>query len=697
MPTVSVVTEGSPHLDDVKSLWRRNSQTLGFYPSGAFEERARKRQILGALEGESLVGYVLYYTTKSPSVRITHLCVSESSRGNGVARALVSELQSATKSCRGIGLYCRRDFPAWSLWPRLGFHALNEKIGQSKDGHELTFFWFSHPHKTLFSEYEEADDEKVTLVLDANVFYDLLDAQRMEADESLGLTADWLQPAIHLYVTPELFNEIQRNPDPTERSARMSSARRYEKVAPNHEDFERAVTSVESICGKALTERDKADQRQLAWTIAAGCDVLVTRDRRLLDHSDAFYSEHGVTVERPAEVISRFEEIRNEHEYQRDRVIGTDVHHCRQSSDGNVLAEAFHADSGTEKKGDLARTLNRAFANPDRFSCRVVYGPDGSPLCLYLIEKAEANSCDIRLFRIVRREHGTRLGGTVVRTALATIVKEAAEQGNELVRISDPLLTPAVQQAIRERRFLPTHDGWVKLSLNGVVPLQSVRQRLSELAARVGKRTGQFEEIMDELARRLESEDAEGVLELENIIWPGKISGTSVRSFVVPIRPDWASDLFDGRLAKERLWAADTDLVLNPDSVYYRAAKPEVLVGKGRILWYVSEGSAPGSKMLRACSQLTGVQIGGPKDLFRKYRRFGVYDWRNVLETAKTMDGQLMALEFTNTELFSSPLAWKKLQEVLGRHGKQNYTFPSPVRIDDDLFFDLYKTASSLK
>src|SRR5690606_18755064 len=147
---------------------------------------------------------------------------------------------------------------------------------------------------------------------------------------------------------------------------------------------------------------------------------------------------------------------------------------------------------------------------------------------------------------------------------------------------------------------------------------------------------------------RSEDGDVESVLELENLIWPGKISGTNVPSFIVPIRSGWASDLFDGRLANERLWAAETDLVLNPDSVYYRAAKPRVLDGRGRLLWYVSEGSVPGAKMLRACSQLTGVQVGRPKELFRKHRRFGVYDWKHVLETAKSVDGELMALEFTN-------------------------------------------------
>jgi GNAT superfamily N-acetyltransferase len=696
MPIVSLVTEDSPYLADVKALWRQNSHTLGFFPSGAFQERARKRQILGAFKEEALIGYVVYYTTNAPCVRITHLCVSENYRGCGVARALIAELQNATRTCRGIGLFCRRDFPVWNIWPRLGFHAVREKLGKNRDGHELTYFWRSHPHKTLFSDFEDTDDEKVTLVLDANVFYDLLDSQRHEADESLGLTADWIQPSIRLCVTPELFNEIQRNPNSTERSVRMSSARRYDCVSASPDEFERAVKSVEFICGKALTERDKADQRQLAWTIATGCDVFVTRDQRLPVHSDAFYSEYGVTVERPASVITRFEEIRNEHEYQRDRLIGTDVRHCRQSTDGDVLAEAFCVGS-TEKKSELLRILNRAFANPDRFSCRVVYGPDRSPLCLYLIEKCEADSCDLRLFRLARKEHGTRLGGTVARTVLATIVKEAAEQGNLLVRISDPLLAPAVQQAVRERCFFPIDNAWVKLSLNEVIPVPLVRKRLRDVANRMRQGTSQFERLMDRLAGELVGGDVERILELENVLWPGKISGSHVPSYIVPIRPDWASDLFDGRLAKQRLWPADTDLVLNPDSVYYRAIKPKVLDGKGRILWYVSDGSVPGSKMLRACSQLTAVETGGAKDLFRKYRRFGVYDWSHVVKTAQAGDGQLMALEFTNTELFKTPLHWGKLREVLSRHGKGNYTFPSPVQIDDALFFDLYMTGSSLK
>lgn len=697
MIEVKTIAEDSQQLDEVKALWRQNSQMLGFFPSGAFAERARKGQILAAFDGHALLGYVLYYSDKNSRVRITHLCVSDTCRGKGVARALISALRSATKAYRGIGLHCRRDFPAWNLWPKLGFQAVKEKIGQSKDGHELTFFWQSHPHKSLFSECSDLDESQVSIVLDANVFYDLLDSKRMEAEESLGLSADWLQPAIRLCVTPELSNEIQRNPNSAERATRMASARRFVCVEATHEDFESARQSVEHVCGASITERDSADQRQLAWTIASSSDVFVTRDQCLLDHADELYRVHGVTVERPAEVISRFEELRNEHEYQRDRLAGTDVRISRQSSDADSLAEAFLANSQPEKKAELARLLNLAFANPDRFSCKVVYGNASAPLCMYLIERQQLQSCNIRLFRLHRTLTTTRLGGTLVRTILATIVQEAAEAGTLCIHATEPYLDPVVKAALQERRFALDSGRWSKLCLNETVSLEGVHGRLQEVASATGLVNEQLSQVLDDCRMMTLAHDASAVLELERLIWPGKISGTKVPNFVIPIRPEWASDLFEGRLAKQRLWGADIDLVLNPDSVYYRAEKPRVLSSPGRILWYVSEGKAQGSKMLRACSQLTGVQVGGPKDLFRRFRRFGVYEWRHVLETAGSVEGRLMAIEFTNTELFRKPLDWESLQQVLRAHGKENYTFPSPVEIDESLFFSLYRHGTALE
>ena len=289
------------------------------------------------------------------------------------------------------------------------------------------------------------------------------------------------------------------------------------------------------------------------------------------------------------------------------------------------------------------------------------------------------------------------MGSTLVHSILATIVQDASAVGSILVRITEPHLEPVIANVLHERGFVQTQSGWVKVCLHGITPIQQLKTAIQELASAAHVNCDDLAGILNAAEESALESDPNAVIELERLIWPGKISGADVPCFVIPIRPEWAADLFEGRLAKHRLWAADTDLVLNPDSVYYRAAKPQVLSSVGRILWYVSESNSPGSKMLRACSCLTGVVVGKPKELFRRFRRFGVYEWKEVLDTAGAEDGNLMAIEFTNTELFQCPIGWSVLQSVLHTHGRDNYTFPSPVSIDEGLFFSLYSIGSGLE
>lgn len=89
------------------------------------------------------------------------------------------------------------------------------------------------------------------------------------------------------------------------------------------------------------------------------------------------------------------------------------------------------------------------------------------------------------------------------------------------------------------------------------------------------------------------------------------------------------------------------------------------------------------------------VQVGPPKDLFRRFRRLGVYDWKEVQKTASSVTDRLMALEFTDTELLTAPLGWTRLKATLKQHNLQNHTFQSPLRISDALFFDLYTAGTA--
>jgi hypothetical protein len=93
---------------------------------------------------------------------------------------------------------------------------------------------------------------------------------------------------------------------------------------------------------------------------------------------------------------------------------------------------------------------------------------------------------------------------------------------------------------------------------------------------------------------------------------------------------------------------------------------------------------------IRACSRLANVIVGRAKDLFREFRRLGVYSWSDVLKTAKNdPEGRIMALRFDDTECFSHPLKWDVFQEILGRYRKKS-NVQSPIEIPESALVELY-------
>ena len=130
--SVVVIDDKSPYLESVKALWRVSSDTLGYLPDGAFLDYASQHRILVALDSSTAcVGYLLYRVTKDKAT-IAHLCIADCARKKGYARTLVEHLVGITGHLRGIGLLCRRDFPAYGLWPEVGFGALYEKPGAQR-------------------------------------------------------------------------------------------------------------------------------------------------------------------------------------------------------------------------------------------------------------------------------------------------------------------------------------------------------------------------------------------------------------------------------------------------------------------------------------------------------------------------------------------------------------------------------------
>src|SRR5687768_6421380 len=96
-------------LADVMILGKQNAKTLGLFPKDAYVDHARKKFIYGVVEGDKLLGFVLFRITHSKQiVFITQLCIESEHRGKGIAKLLLEEIKGKYgKLLNGISLSCR--------------------------------------------------------------------------------------------------------------------------------------------------------------------------------------------------------------------------------------------------------------------------------------------------------------------------------------------------------------------------------------------------------------------------------------------------------------------------------------------------------------------------------------------------------------------------------------------------------------
>lgn len=673
MPDIIAAAADSLHLQTVKALWRAHSNTLGFLPEGAFLDYARQRHLLVSLNHTGhCVGYLLFRETKDKAT-IVHLCIADDARGQGHAQALVRRLIDMTRHLRGIGLRCRRDFPAYSFWPKLAFAAISEAPGRAAKGSQTTYFWLDHGHPNLFTQEVAAVDA----VIDSNVFVDLVDSRN---EESLGLLADWLEDSIRLCITPEHYNEFDRSPDSGLRLRRRVQAASYHCLDCAPDEYRKAETLLKPLFQTLGSLQDQSDFRHLVRAIAGGADVFVTRDEPMLDRTDEVYASCGLSIVRPSELIGRIDELLREREYQRFQVAGTrHISRRRTSTADDALIDAIRGSN--EAKRRLRAELQPLLANPQRFSCFVVTDSDEQVLAFYVLERQQRLD-QIPYLRIC----SNRLAGTLARSILTGVTHQAARDGKLGVLLTEPVLTDDLRAACTDLGFLSIQIGRLKLVVSGVHSASSLAGKVSEIQIE----DSAIRQVMDVLRTPF---DARVASELEHLLWPAKITHTDLPTFVVAIRPEYAQHLFDEGLAKQSLFGADVELALNPESVYYRSASQRIITAPGRVLWYVSgKGKFAGTMAIRACSRVVEVCVGKPKHLFKRFQRLGVYEWSDVLNTAKgDFARDIMAVRFDDTERIG-PLKWENFQPILKRYGIRT-SLESPARIPQAAFNEIYTLA----
>ena len=655
---------GIQHLEAVDSLMKRNGKMLGFLPKEALRDYFRKGGVLGVIEDEDkVVGYLLY-ATHSHRFRIVHLCVEERLRGKGIARKLIDALKEKSSTQNFIKLHCRRDFPANDMWPKLGFFALHEKTGRSRAGHTLVQWHLTlAPDDQLSLFQEKTCNSSLDVVIDAQILFNLIEPDSDKTRPSKALYNDYSEHTLFLQITEETYNEINRSADDDRRKHSRLVACKFPMIKYDSELVQNFERNLKEVLPKH-TESKASDIRHLAITASSETRIFVTEDRFLLRKAEAILQATGLQVLSPARLITRIHEMAESKSYRKTRTVSYDFAWRRISSDDLLTFPYEKFLKSGETKGRFRERLETFLSSPNRFKSELLQS-DNDIMAIRIMEN-DLNSLIIHLVRVTKREDRTPLKSFLVADAVWSAIKKKVDA----VMFENELLTPNLMTDYRRMGFQKHNRKFVKFCFTGNLDRPLV-------LSRIRKRWPEYIDVYDSMSDR----------ELEKSCSPVNILTGGERYLLIPIKPDYAMSLTDRLGSADDLFGGKTRTLLRWDNVYYRSnTHRNILKPSSLILWYASQPR----KEVVALSHLDEVETGPPGILFRKYRKFGVFEWREIYRICKEDPSrEIMALLFSHTFPLRKTIPLSVLRRIYDESDK-NLFLQSISKIPEPIFRKLY-------
>lgn len=660
------ITQLTPaDLDAVDELMKRYSQTLGFLPWDALQDYLEKGYVLGAKTNEGcLVGYLLY-GVYSDYFRITQLCVSEEYQRQGIAKQLVDGLKDTATTQKVIKLNCRRDFPANAFWPKLGFVPLDEKLSRSRNGHLLVLWQLTlAPVDQLELFQAKTSSEALDVIIDAHIFFDFDEPDIDKTIPSKALLSDFLVDSLELWITDELLNEINRQDDPEKRKKSRNRAHNFPKVESDPHLVEKADKLLRGIL-RSNEPREESDIRQLAKAAASDVKIFVTRDGELLRVSKKIFDTIGLEVINPAELIIRLHELSEKQFYTPDRIAGLNLRWDRLTS-SDLTNFPFDFFLNRQRKGKFREKLESVIVQPDHYECELLRSGD-EIIAIRVLKSDSDGMLTSPLARVAHSADQPLFG----RFLIADTVSKAVEKSLDMVNFEDSALTPSLIPNLLQMGFIQYNDNFVRFCFSRCLSRKKVLSEVFELCPEsIGKYRGMSD------------------LDLERRCSPLVLDSIGQNYFLVPILPGYAMGLIDRHQSAEDLFGGDPNVLLRWNNVYYRkVSHHKMLKAPGRILWRVTGKR----KEIVAVSHLDDVVIDTAKELFRKFKRFGILEWRDLCRMCGgDSSKELMVLKFSHTFLFRKPISLDDIRTVYAKNGA-GLSLQSPSKVPPEIFHELFQ------
>ncbi|HEX8081049.1 MAG TPA: GNAT family N-acetyltransferase [Jatrophihabitans sp.] len=660
---------GSALFDSCFELAESVKRNLGWLTPQAWADAAGEGRLIAAVSADgALLGYVLYRLRRNDVV-VVQLVVSPSARNRGVARQLVEMVSGLFPERRGIAVRCRNDYPAHHMWPRLDFYPLGDRPGRSLAGLPLTDWWRDHGHVNLMS-WQGAPDSVTSVAVDANV---LLDLSGEDTSPGARITnhvfRDVLDSRIEVLVTPEMAVEFGRQPDQARRQRLLAMLTNYPALAVHADSMSRARLELASSAGfHPISPRDRSDLNHLAYAHAAGVSVFVTRDGPATKRWGEAARAVGMTMVSPQTLVTLIDELESAPTYWPSALLDTG-YMVREAAADDPAVGVFLASGGGERRKAYDERLKLLASTRPRSHRRVLTDPAGQPIALLGTLPGDGV-----LFVTMLRMRPSAVQTSLAAQIASLLRPMAVEAGVEVVKVSDPHPHPLLVEGLLRDGFRRIGENFIALTVNAVCTRADVGARIARAASVLSpeERAGLVESF-----KLPDSNDSVVTAALERHVRPLRLTDAPMDTWLVPIKAPYASALFG---YPRQLFERDNELGISVEHVYYHGGSATPVV-PARVLWYLS-GRHHGEVI--GCSELAEATSGTPKDLFRRFRRLGVYQYSDVATVAGKR-GIAKALRVLNTELFERPLGLDAFRELAAANG-QTLQLRSTSRLRNELY-----------
>ena len=629
--------ENSPYVKEVNELADANIKTLGFRPYSFYKQRAKNPGILIALKQETMVGYLIWSVNqKTRCTRLWQLCIKSDYQGQKIAKRLNNELVKLTRNySREIRLECKDNYGIDDMWCALGYSSIFEKPAKTLgDTLKVWSMQFISNDRSIFSP-NTSDLTNLKCSIDAYTLQSFIEQNKQET------SIEWLRSYLGICVTDEIFNEIDKVYHKNKKNLWNLVKSQFLNQECDPLKFQESYKIIKDILVKNNFELDEINIRHIARCLAADIPYFVTQKSNLLNLSSYLYMNTGVQIISLEEAIDLREINPDVVEFQPSRLdnkpvqlegvdkfnleeIGTKIHQLYPNSNKNILFKSL------QKYND-----NKAsFGN-----FMLIY--EGEPYILVVYDLSQNEQLEVPLLRVIK---DTSLTTTLLNFVVNKLLKIAISNNYSFLKITDPFLRETEATILERQYFTKNIQGfeWVKPCYRDTLKSNEVVTYL----AQISKVNPEYSNMSNFLKSWLNSEEVLNdplyCMDIERLLWPLKIEDAYIPNFIIPIKPEYAKELFDENLARENLFGVQrTELFLGLDPIYYKSPKSNAGLKKApaRIFWYVSKSKDSGYSNLssiRACSQVDDVIIDTPEALYTKFQHLGYYNLEQIKSCSKS-------------------------------------------------------------